>query len=81
MNDILKGQIWRNVYGARVRIGDLGEVDHDGVIYPVLWVTPCTEDGSPIGGPVPMNPPTQNRGEAGFPGDLWSVVSVGEVPA
>lgn len=69
--DVLKGQIWRNVYGAYVQIGDLGYIDGE----QVLWVQPCTEDGSPIGGPIPMNPPTPNRGEPGFPGDLWAEVA------
>lgn len=77
MSDVIKGQIWRNVYGAHVQIGDLGEVDHAGTTYKVLWAIPCTEDGTPIGDPIPMNPSTPNRGKAGFPGKLWAEVTPG----
>lgn len=54
MNAVLRGQVWRNVHGAHVRVDGVGPHSHDNIAGEALWVDVCDADGNVTGGRIPM---------------------------
>ena len=54
MSAVLRGQIWRNIHGAHVRIDVVGPCRHDNIVSEALWVDVCDADGNVIGDRIPM---------------------------
>jgi hypothetical protein len=54
MTNVMRGQVWRNVHGAHVKVFGIGPCRHDTEVGEALWVDVCDADGNVTGSRIPM---------------------------